>query len=103
MSKPEAPVDNLTHFPLPFIPSHNLPPAPPPGDMRYDPTVAGYHHTIFTDDKLGKPDIGVQAAIDSRLQWTLKRQHRPIIATGAGLVSISPAHLSGNATPFSSV
>lgn len=43
--------------------------------MRYDPMLAGYHHTIVAGPNVDKSDIGVQAALDSRLQWVLKRPH----------------------------
>lgn len=75
MLKPEAPVDLLTKYPLPFVPLDSLPPVPQPGNSNYDPTVADFHHPVFERATLEAMGIGGVAARDSRIQWVWRSQH----------------------------
>lgn len=75
MPKPEAPIDPLTHYPLPFVPSPNLPPVPQPGDFNYNPEIADFHHPVFERVAVESLGAGGAAARDSRLQWVWRNQH----------------------------
>jgi hypothetical protein len=73
--KPEAPVDDITEYPLPFVPDPNLPPVPPFGDWDYDRSVANFHHPVFRHWEVEKFGIGGKSARDSRIQWVRREHH----------------------------
>lgn len=75
MALPEAPVDELTHYPLPFVPDPDLPAMPEHGDMTYDRDVANFHHPVFRHYEIEGYGSGGKAARDSGLQWAWRSQH----------------------------
>ncbi|MET0779196.1 MAG: hypothetical protein ABWY71_00020 [Candidatus Saccharimonadales bacterium] len=87
--KPEIPVDQLTHYPLPFAPDPNLPPMPQPGE-NYDRSVSDFHHSVFERKAVGGFGIGGAAARDSRLQWTWRENHNRGHGTWGGLTVHMP-------------
>jgi hypothetical protein len=85
MALPEAPVDELTHYPLPFVPDPNLPPMPAYGDKDYDRDVANLHHPVFRHYEVEGFGAGGKAARDSGLQWAWRSQHDRFHRTWGGL------------------
>jgi hypothetical protein len=75
MALPEAPVDELTHYPLPFVPDPNLPEMPAYGDWEYDRDVANFHHPVFRHYEIEGYGPGGRAARDSGLQWAWRSHH----------------------------
>lgn len=76
--KPEAPIDSLTHFPLPFVPDPDLPPVPEWGTAEYntyDRRINSFHHPNFEHEELERMGHGGQAVRDSRVQWTWTDWH----------------------------
>jgi len=90
MPKPEAPVDPLTQFPLPFVPLDSLPPVPQPGDFSYNPEVADFHHPVFERNAVEGFGPGGAAARDSRLQWVWRSQHVRFHREWGGLAEHMP-------------
>lgn len=81
---PEQPVDELTKYPLPFVPDPNLPPAPEPGNENYDREIANFHHPMFRHWQLVRTPGG-RAVRDSRIQWVWTWQHDAFHGTWGGL------------------
>ncbi|HZM64225.1 MAG TPA: hypothetical protein VFB59_03770 [Candidatus Saccharimonadales bacterium] len=84
MPKPEAPVDELTHYPLSFFPSSDLPPVPKLGE-DYDRTLTDFHHSVFRRADIMAFGIGGAAARDSRIQWSWRAQHLAFHEAWGGL------------------
>ena len=90
MPKPEAPVDHLTHYPLPFVPSNDLPPVPQSGDYFYSRSIADFHHPIFERAEIIELGLGGKAARDSRIQWVWRRHHVAFHREWGGLTEHLP-------------